>query len=64
LVFKFFIKVTIFSPSEKNFTLLGKECNIWDIMEGRIIFQKYANDRYAYIKWTSVQEFLVDKSKP
>ncbi len=32
-----------------------------DMMEGRIIFQQYDNDRYA-IKWTTVKEFLeVDK---
>jgi len=29
-----------------------------DMMEGRIIFQKYDNDRYPNIKWTSVKEFL------
>jgi hypothetical protein len=28
-------------------------------MEGRIIFQKYDNDRYPEIKWTSVKEFLI-----
>ena len=30
-----------------------------DMMEGRIIFQKYDNDRYPNIKWTSVREFLI-----
>ncbi len=30
-----------------------------DLMEGRIIFQKYDNDRYSFIKWTSVKEFLI-----
>ena len=29
-----------------------------DMMEGRIIFQEYANDRYSNIQWTSVKEFL------
>ncbi len=32
-----------------------------DMMEGRIIFQKYDNDRYSNIKWTSVKEFLVNE---
>lgn len=30
-----------------------------DMMEGRIIFQKYDNDRYSNIKWTSVKDFLM-----
>jgi len=30
-----------------------------DMMEGRIIFQKYDNDRYSNIKWTSVKDFLI-----
>jgi nucleoside-diphosphate-sugar epimerase len=30
-----------------------------DMMEGRIIFQKYDNERYPGIKWTSVKEFLI-----
>jgi hypothetical protein len=29
-----------------------------DMMEGRIIFQEYANDRYTNIQFTSVKEFL------
>ena len=29
-----------------------------DMMEGRIIFQEYANDRYSNINWTSVKDFL------
>jgi NmrA-like family len=32
-----------------------------DMMEGRIIFQKYDNDRYQNMKWTSVKEFLIDE---
>ena len=31
-----------------------------DMMEGRIIFQEYDNNRYPGIHWTSVKEFLVD----
>lgn len=30
-----------------------------DMMEGRIIFQEYANDRYSNVNWTSVKEFLL-----
>jgi len=30
-----------------------------DMMEGRIVFQKYDNDRYSNIKWTSVKDFLI-----
>jgi uncharacterized protein YbjT (DUF2867 family) len=30
-----------------------------DMMEGRIIFQKYDNDRYPNIKWTSVKDLLI-----
>ncbi|MCH8525198.1 MAG: hypothetical protein LAT52_11665 [Balneolales bacterium] len=29
-----------------------------DMMEGRIIFQEYDNDRYADVNWTSVEEYL------
>jgi hypothetical protein len=30
-----------------------------DMMEGRIIFQNYDNNRYQNMKWTSVKEFLI-----
>jgi hypothetical protein len=33
-----------------------------DMMEGRIIFQKYDNDRYSSVKWTSVRDFLVKEN--
>jgi nucleoside-diphosphate-sugar epimerase len=33
-----------------------------DMMEGRIIFQEYENDRYSNIKWTSVKSFLVSET--
>jgi hypothetical protein len=32
-----------------------------DMMEGRIIFQKYGNDKYPHIKWTTVKEFLIEQ---
>jgi hypothetical protein len=34
-----------------------------DMMEGRIIFQKYENDRYSTIKWTSVKDFLINENE-
>jgi nucleoside-diphosphate-sugar epimerase len=30
-----------------------------DMMEGRIIFQEYANDRYSNVNWTSAKDFLI-----
>jgi nucleoside-diphosphate-sugar epimerase len=32
-----------------------------DMMEGRIIFQKYGNDKYPNIKWITVKEFLIEQ---
>jgi hypothetical protein len=32
-----------------------------DMMEGRIIFQEYDNNRYSNIQWTSVREFLLQE---
>jgi uncharacterized protein YbjT (DUF2867 family) len=32
-----------------------------DMMEGTTIFQKYDNDRYLNIKWTTVKEFLIQE---
>lgn len=34
-----------------------------DMMEGRIIFQKYDNYRYPNIKWTTVKDFLIKEIK-
>ncbi len=57
----FLIKVTrFFSPSENELYPAWQGMQYMrDIMEGRIIFQKYDNDRYSHIKWTSVKEFLI-----
>jgi len=33
-----------------------------DMMEGRIIFQNYDNNRYSHIKWTTVKEFLIKEN--
>jgi len=59
----FLIKVTrFFSPSEKELYPAWQGMQYMrDLMEGRIIFQKYDNDRYAHIEWTSVKEFLVNE---
>jgi nucleoside-diphosphate-sugar epimerase len=59
----FMIKVTrFFSPSENELYPAWQGMQYMrDLMEGRIIFQKYDNDRYAHIKWTSVKEFLVNE---
>lgn len=32
-----------------------------DMMEGRIVFQKYDNDKYANMKWTSIKDFLISE---
>jgi nucleoside-diphosphate-sugar epimerase len=32
-----------------------------DMMEGRIIFQEYDNNRYSNIQWTSVKAFLIQE---
>ena len=59
----FLIKVTrFFSPSKSELYPAWQGMQYMrDIMEGRIIFQKYDNDRYSYIKWTSVRKFLVNE---
>ncbi len=57
----FLIRVTrFFSPSKNELYPAWQGMQYMrDMMEGRIIFQKYANDKYSKIKWTSVKEFLV-----
>ncbi len=59
----FLIKVTRFiSPSEKQLYPAWQGMQYMrDIMEGRIIFQKYDNHRYSHIQWTSVKEFLINE---
>ena len=59
----FLIQVTrFFSPSKNELYPAWQGMQYMrDIMEGRIIFQKYDNDRYSYIKWTSIKEFLVNE---
>lgn len=49
-----------FSPSKKELYPAWQGMQYMrDMMEGRIIFQKYDNDRYSNIKWTSVNDFLL-----
>jgi hypothetical protein len=57
----FLIQVTrFFSPSKNELYPAWQGMQYMrDIMEGRIIFQKYNNDTYLNIKWTSVKEFLM-----
>ena len=59
----FLIKVTrFFSPSEKELYPAWQGMQYMrDLMEGRIVFQKYDNERYSHIKWTSVKEYLVQE---
>jgi len=57
----FVIKMTrFFSPSKNELYPAWQGMQYMrDMMEGRIIFQKYDNDRYLNIKWTSVKDFLI-----
>ena len=59
----FLIKMTrFFSPSEKELYPAWQGMQYMrDLMEGRIIFQKYDNNRYSNIQWTSVKEFLINE---
>jgi nucleoside-diphosphate-sugar epimerase len=56
----FMIKMTrFFSPSKNELYPAWQGMQYMrDMMEGRIIFQEYDNDRYSTIQWTSVKEFL------
>lgn len=59
----FVIKMTrFFSPSKKELYPAWQGMQYMrDMMEGRIIFQDYDNDRYSTIKWTSVKAFLMQE---
>lgn len=54
------IKLTrLFSPSKNELYPAWQGMQYMrDMMEGMIVFQKYKNERYPNIKWTSVKEFL------
>jgi uncharacterized protein YbjT (DUF2867 family) len=52
-----------FSPSKKELYPAWQGMQYMrDMMEGRIIFEKYDNDRYSNIKWTSVKDFLIKEN--
>ncbi len=55
------IKLTrFFSPSKNELYPAWQGMQYMrDMMEGRIIFQKYDNNRYLKMKWTSVKDFLI-----
>jgi nucleoside-diphosphate-sugar epimerase len=57
------IKLTrFFSPSKNELYPAWQGMQYMrDMMEGRIIFQKYDNDKYPKIKWTTVKEFLIEQ---
>lgn len=59
------IKLTrFFSPSEKELYPAWQGMQYMrDLMEGRIVFQNYDNDRYPSIEWTSVKDFLIKEMK-
>ena len=60
-LFNVIIKITrFFSPSKNELYPAWQGMQYMrDLMEGRIVFQKYDNDRYSHIKWTTVKEFLI-----
>lgn len=57
----FMIKLTrFFSPSKNELYPAWQGMQYMrDMMEGRIVFQKYDNEKYASINWTSVKAFLL-----
>lgn len=57
----FLIKVTrLFSPSKNELYPAWQGMQYMrDMMEGRVIFQKYDNQRYSEIEWTGVKEYLL-----
>jgi NmrA-like family len=57
----FLIKVTkFFSPSKNELYPAWQGMQYMrDMMEGRIVFQKYDNEKYGNLKWTTVKEFLL-----
>jgi NmrA-like family len=60
----FLIKVTrFFSPSKNDLYPAWQGMQYMrDMMEGRIIFQKYDNERYSNIEWANVEHFLVSEN--
>lgn len=62
-VFNFLIKFTKFmSPKSDDLYPAWQGMQYMrDMMEGRIVFQTYDNNRYEEMKWTSIKEFLIAK---
>jgi uncharacterized protein YbjT (DUF2867 family) len=62
-LFKFMIRLTkFFSPSPNDLYPAWQGMQYMrDMMEGRIQFQKYDNDRYPNQKWTTVRDFLISE---
>jgi len=60
-LFNAIIKMTrFFAPSKNELYPAWQGMQYMrDMMEGRIVFQKYYNERYSNLRWTSVREFLV-----
>jgi hypothetical protein len=60
----FIIKLTrFFSPSKNELYPAWQGMQYMrDMMEGRIVFQKYENEKYPTLKWTSVKEFLMKEN--
>ena len=63
-LFNIVIKLTkFFSPSKTELYPAWQGMQYMrDIMEGRIIFQKYDNERYSNIKWITVKDFLTTEN--
>ena len=60
----FMIRLTrFFSPSKDELYPAWQGMQYMrDMMEGRIIFQKYDNDRYRNIHWTTAREYLIKEN--
>ncbi len=60
----FVIKMAhFFSPSPKELYPAWQGMQYMrDMMEGRVIFQKYDNDRFPALKWTSVKDYLISEN--
>ena len=56
----FLIKLTrFFSPSKHDLYPAWQGMQYMrDMMEGRIVFQQYDNERYSNIDWTGVEKYL------
>jgi uncharacterized protein YbjT (DUF2867 family) len=64
-LFNFLIKMTkFFSPSKSELYPAWQGMQYMrDMMEGRIIFKNYDNDKYSSVKWTNIEDFLKKESK-